>query len=102
MLCGICRAANSQRRLIDVEYYSFICCWLNLFILEKFDWVILPESIHRLLAHSGELIEANDGYGLGGLSEEGLEGMNKVVRGLHYRTFILTLMIYFVVGQISS
>ena len=80
MLCGICKAANSQRRRIDVEYYSHVCTSLNLLILESFPWVILPESIHRLIAHSAELIEANDGFGLGGTSEEGIEGMIKWVR----------------------
>ena len=80
MLCGICKAANSQHHKIDVEYYSYVCTQLNLLILDTFPWVILPESIHRLITHSAELIEANDGLGLGGTSEEGIEGMIKWVR----------------------
>ena len=35
---------------------------------------------YRILAHSCEVIEANSGYGLGGMSEEGLEALNKNIR----------------------
>ena len=33
-----------------------------------------------VLGHSFQLIELNDGYGLGQMSEQGLEGLNKLVR----------------------
>ena len=49
-------------------------------ILDYFDWVHIPGSIHRLLGHCAERIHTNDDYGLGSLSEEGLEASNKMVR----------------------
>ena len=36
--------------------------------------------MHKVFGHSWELIELNDGYGLGNLDESGLEGCNKILR----------------------
>ena len=36
--------------------------------------------IHRILAHAHEVIELNQGFGLGDVSEEGLEALNKLIR----------------------
>ena len=47
-------------------------------------WISITPSLHKVLAHSWELIENNDGYGLGSLDESGLEGCNKILR--HVRT----------------
>ena len=49
-------------------------------ILKYFDWVLIPGSIHRLLGHCAERIHANGDYGLGNLSEEGIESTHKMVR----------------------
>ena len=37
-------------------------------------------SVHRILAHSWEVLELNKGFGLGDMSEEGLEALNKIIR----------------------
>ena len=36
--------------------------------------------MHRILAHSWEVLELNNGFGLGDMSEEGLEALNKIIR----------------------
>ena len=46
----------------------------------KFATVSISETAHMVLGHSFQLIELYDGYGLGNMSEQGLEGLNKLVR----------------------
>ena len=55
---------------------------VNLKIVERFPWAIISPSVHRILAHSWELIQLNDCFGLGDESEEGLEALNKFIRYL--------------------
>ena len=43
-------------------------------------WAQLNHTLHGSLHHSADLITLNDGYGLGNLSEEGLEANNKDIR----------------------
>ena len=47
---------------------------------QTFPWALLNHTLHGCLQHSAELISRNDGYGLGALSEEGLEANNKDIR----------------------
>jgi len=70
------------KQLLNIKKYIFMAKKL----LEDFPWVSLPPSIHQLLAHSPEIIEAGECYGLGSTSEEGLEALNKWVR--FYRTHL--------------
>ena len=42
--------------------------------------VIVTETAHMVLGHSFQLIDANDGYGLGQMTEQGLESVNKLVK----------------------
>ena len=50
-------------------------------ILESFPWASITPTLHKLLAHSEELIsESNSGFGLKEFSEEGTEACNKLVR----------------------
>ena len=49
-------------------------------IVENFPWAVVSPSVHRILAHSWEVMELNNGFGLGDLSEEGLEALNKRIR----------------------
>lgn len=53
---------------------------VNLKIVQLFPWAVVSPSVHRILAHCWEIIMLNDGYGLGGESEEGLEALNKYIR----------------------
>ena len=56
---------NVQRfRAMSTELYVHIC--------EKFPWVSITPTVHKLLGHSWELISENDGHGLGNLDESGL------------------------------
>ncbi|KAI6658322.1 hypothetical protein LOD99_15591 [Oopsacas minuta] len=51
------------------------------FILVEYPWASITPSLHKLLAHSFQLIGAyNNGKGLQNLSEECLESCNKFVR----------------------
>ena len=64
---------NVQRfRAMSTELYVHIC--------EKFPWVSITPTVHKLLGHSWELISENDGHGLGNLDESGLEACNKLIR----------------------
>ena len=49
-------------------------------ILKNFPNAKVSPTIHKSFAHGLELIRLNDGFGLGMLSEEGLEGCNKILR----------------------
>ena len=43
-------------------------------------WLSITPTLHKLLAHSWEVIQLNDGEGLKRLDESGLEGCNKILR----------------------
>ena len=58
-------------RAMSTELYVHIC--------EKFPWVSITPTVHKLLGHSWELISENDGHGLGNLDESGLEACNKLI-----------------------
>ena len=50
-------------------------------ILINFSWEHVTPTLHKLLAHTLQVIsDHNGGYGLEDLSEEGLEACNKLVR----------------------
>jgi hypothetical protein len=44
------------------------------YLLEKCEFAHISESLHGTLGHGWQLIELNDGYGLGTLTEQGSEG----------------------------
>ena len=43
-------------------------------------WIYFTPTVHAVLDHSAELIEANDCRGLGAYTESSLEANNKVLR----------------------
>lgn len=45
----------------------------------------LAPSVHKLVAHTAEFIENNDGEGLAKLSEGGIEAANKLLRRFRMR-----------------
>ena len=45
-------------------------------------WISITPAVHKLLAHSWELMQYNDNRGLGSLDESGLEGCNKILRSI--------------------
>ena len=51
-------------------------------IIQLFPWAAVSPSVHRILAHSWEVIELNGEFGLGDVSEEGLEVLNKQIKDM--------------------
>ena len=82
----------SSKEKIDVDMYREFCLDLYVYLLEKFprvvhrqlpgSWISITPTVHKMLAHSWELIESNDRKGLGVLDESGLEGCNKILRNV--------------------
>ena len=75
----ILRVINSKQK-IDVTHFREFCTNTYIFFLEKFESVSVSNTLHKVLAHSPEMIERNDGFGLGSLDESGLEANHKIVR----------------------
>ena len=83
----------SSSENIDVQEYKKICTSLYLLYLESFPTqskklspqpvdlmrISVPPTLHKLLAHSWELIEMNDGRGLKCFDKSGLEANNKIL-----------------------
>ena len=79
-LAAIQRIFNSDRR-VETEKLGNLCRTTYLLILDSFPWASITPKLHKLLAHSEELVrDCNSGYGLKRFSEEGLESCNKLVR----------------------
>ncbi|KAL5269144.1 hypothetical protein ACHWQZ_G002836 [Mnemiopsis leidyi] len=71
--------------LIDVEAYRQFCKDTKRKLLTDFngnktEWIYLTPTVHSILEHGADLIEANDGRGLLSYSESGLECNNKILR----------------------
>ena len=79
LLAVILRAFSSSQR-VNVEAFGNICKDLYLHLRRNLAWVSITPTIHKLLAHSAELIHINGGRGLKSISEEGLESNNKRLR----------------------
>ena len=79
-LSAILRVFNCGH-LIDTGKLDSICKYIYEFIVVELPWVNITPSLHKLLAHSAELIQScNDGYGMKQYSEEALEACNKLIR----------------------
>ena len=78
-LSHILRVLSSGQK-VNLEAYSKLCSDLYLLLIRKLPWVRITPTIHKLLAHSAELIELNSSFGLKGWSEEGLESNIKRLR----------------------
>ena len=75
----------SSTHVIEVELYKEFCAETKKVILTAFNeneesWIYLTPTVHALLELSGELIEANNGRGLGAYTEFSLESNNTVLR----------------------
>ncbi len=76
----ILRLISSKAEKIDIQAFKKLCSETYLHQVQAFPWATVPQSIHRILAHAAEAIQQNGGFGLGALSEEGLEATHKLVR----------------------
>ena len=65
---------------VDVDAYEQLCLDFSLNVIDNFPFALLNDTLHATVHHSAELIKLNEGYSLGALSEEGLEGNNKDIR----------------------
>ena len=81
-LCTAVKVINSQKREVNVEKLRELTKTVNLKIVDMFPWAVISPSVHRILGHAWERIQQNKGYGLGNISEEGLEALNKWIRRL--------------------
>ena len=80
----------SSSEFVNVKKYKQLCTDLYMFLVQSFQrvtnkhltgpWISITPSLHKLLAHSWELIEMNGDQGLRKLDESGLEGNNKILR----------------------
>ena len=78
-LSVILRVISSTRQ-INIELFDQLCKEFSLNLIENFPWARLNHTLHGAVHHSTELMILNGGYGLGSLSEEGLEANNKDIR----------------------
>ena len=79
-LSAILRVFNCGH-LIDTGKLDSVCKYTYEFIVVELPWVNITPTLHKLLAHSAELIQScNDGYGMKQYSEEDLEACNKLIR----------------------
>ena len=80
---NIIQVYNSKRR-VDTTLFKQYCLETYHHILTSFNnetrWINISPTLHSLLGHSWELIEKNDGKGLGEYTESGLEHCNKFLR----------------------
>ena len=81
-LCASVKIINSQKRKVNIQRLREVAREVYSKIVVVFPWAVVSPSVHRILAHSWEVIQMNNGYGLGGESEEGLEALNKYIRNL--------------------
>ena len=79
-LCAIVKVINSQKRKVNVDKLRELSTEVNLKLVSCFPWVVITPSVHRIMCHSWERIQMNDSFGLGDVSEEGLEALNKNIR----------------------
>ena len=86
-LGAISRVYNSGMQ-IDTEELSGVCRKIYLLGLNTFPWVNISPKLHKVLAHSSDIISTlNNGLGLEMLSEEGLESSEQIDSKIQ-RTFI--------------
>ena len=79
-LSAILRIVNSDRK-INTQEFGILYTNTYLLIVEYFPWVNITPTLHKLLAHSEEILrEINNGCGLKSFSEEGSEACNKLLR----------------------
>ena len=82
-LSAILRIVNSDHK-INTQEFGILCTnTYYLLILEYFPWVNITPILHKLLAHSEEILrKINNGCGLKSFSEEGSEAVAWLWGGL--------------------
>ena len=76
----ILRIFNSDK-IINEKAFESICKDTYQLILDHFPWANVTPTLHKIFAHSVELMTRyNEGRGMKAFSEEGLESCNKHIR----------------------
>jgi hypothetical protein len=78
-LAVIGRVVSSGQLVKVLEFRSY-CLDTYIFILSKWRWCLLAESLHRLLGHTWEMMVLNLNHGLLAESEQGSECSHKEER----------------------
>ena len=74
------RIYNSDRK-INTEILDIVCKDTYEYIVIRFPWANITPTLHKLLAHSSELIRTcSNSHGLKVFSEEAVEVSNKLIR----------------------
>ena len=71
---------NSKKQVKQLDEFKTYCHNVYSDLLTWFPHAHITPTVHKILAHSWEIIHMNNGFGLGMYSEEGLEGCNKFLR----------------------
>ena len=67
--------------LVDIPKFSTLCKDTYQLIIETFPWASITPTLHKVLAHSAQLVDQfNGGRGMKSFSEEGLEACHKHIR----------------------
>ena len=83
--------SQSKDAQVNIPLFREFCANTYELLLTGFEnseskWINISPTVHMLLAHSWELIEINNNYGLGEYSEQGLEHNNKFLR--YFRQYL--------------
>ncbi|KAI6648997.1 hypothetical protein LOD99_6880 [Oopsacas minuta] len=78
---SVCLRIYNSDREINTERLDILCKDTYEYIVIRFPWANISPTLHKLLAHSSELIRTcNNSHGLKVFSEEAVEVSNKLVR----------------------
>lgn len=77
----ILRILGSGRKC-ETDRLDQFCKKTYMDLVRHFPWVQMSMVAHMVLAHTTERIIRNDGFGLKDISEQGLEGLHKILRNV--------------------
>ncbi|KAI6659669.1 hypothetical protein LOD99_14592 [Oopsacas minuta] len=78
---SVCLRIYNNDREMNTERLDILCKDTYEYIVIRFPWANISPTLHKLLAHSSELIRTcNNSHGLKVFSEEAVEVSNKLVR----------------------
>ena len=86
---------RSELKIINSSAQNFISLYNSFpeqILHERSEpWISITPSLHKLPGHSWEIIQINEGFGLGSLDESGMEECNKLLRAVRTRLTRKTL-----------
>ena len=70
----------SSKKPIQLNFFKQYCIATYQFLIKSFPCTSVTPTVHKVLAHGWELIEKNDGCGLGSLDESGQLALNQRIK----------------------